>query len=68
MISFRAGSRFSIYICIRIVSDNIVEPDEQFRATFELPGGYRNLKKGEPEKAVITIEDDDAGWTLSLCV
>ena len=66
-ISFKAGSRFSMNICIQIVLDFTPEDDEQFRVTFELPGGYRNLKKGEPEEAVITIKDDDAGWTQSVC-
>ena len=68
MATFKAGVRFSIYICIRIVFDFTLELDEQFGVTFELPRGYRNLNKGQPEFAVITIEDDDTGWTQSVCV
>ena len=57
MVTFPAGSRFSSYASIPIANDRVEEGDEQFRATFELPGGYRNLNKGDPEEAVITIED-----------
>ena len=52
-----AGSRFSTNASIPIIPDNVTERDEQFRATYELPGGYRNLDKGDPEEAVITIKD-----------
>ena len=57
VVTFEAGSRFSTYASIPIIPDRVKECDEQFRATFELPGGYRNLNKGDPEEAVITIED-----------
>ena len=57
MVTFPAGSRFSSYANILIANDRVPEGDEQFNATFELPGGYRNLNKGDPEEAVITIED-----------
>ena len=57
MVTFPAGSRFSSYASIPIANDSVREDNEQFRATFELPGGYRNLNKGDPEEAVITIED-----------
>ena len=57
VVTFEAGSRLSTYASIPIIPDRVKERDEQFRATFELPGGYRNLNKGDPEEAVITIED-----------
>ena len=57
MVTFSAGSRFSSYASIPIANDSVPEDDEQFKTTFELPGGYRNLNKGDPEEAVITIED-----------
>ena len=57
MVTFPAGSRFSTYASIPIAPNEPDEVDEPFRATFELPGGYRNLNKGEPEEAVITIKD-----------
>ena len=57
MVTFVAGSRFSTYASIPIIPDDVTDVDEQFKAKFELPGGYRNLNKGEPEEAVITIED-----------
>ena len=46
---------------IPIDPDDDVEGDEQFKATFELPGGYRDLTKGDPEEAVITIKDAVTG-------
>ena len=58
MVTFPAGSRFSSYASIPITNDRVPdEGDEHFKATFEIPGGYRNLNKGEPEEANITIED-----------
>ena len=57
MVTFKAGSRFSTNASIPIILDSENENAEQFRATFELPDGYRNLNKGEPEEAVITIEN-----------
>ena len=57
VVTFEARSRFSTYASIPIIPDSVKECDEQFKATFELPGGYRNLNKGDPEEAVITIED-----------
>ena len=58
VVTFEAGSRFSTNASIPIISDSIPnEGDEQFKATFELPGGYRNLNKGDPDEADITIED-----------
>ena len=57
VVTFKAGSRFSTYASIPIIPDGVKERDEQFKAKFELPGGYRNLNKGDPEEANITIED-----------
>ena len=57
MVIFPAGSRLSSYANIPIANDRVPEDDEHFKATFEIPGGYRNLNKGDPEEAVITIED-----------
>ena len=57
VVTFKAGSRFSTYASIQNISDSVKECDERFRATFELPGGYRNLNKDNPEEAVITIRD-----------
>ena len=68
MVTFEAGSRFSTNASIPIISDSENENDEQFRAKFELPSGYRNLNKGDPEEAVITIEDVVTGWAQSVCL
>ena len=68
VVTFEAGSRFSTNASIPIIPDSVPEGDEQFRATFELPGGYRDLTKGDPEEAVITIENVITGWTQSVCV
>ena len=57
VITFKAGERFSTYASIPIAPDDEDEGDKQFKAIFELPGGYRNLNKGDPEEAVITIKD-----------
>ena len=57
VVTFENGSRFSTNASIPIIPDGVKERDEQFNATFELPGGYRNLRKGDPEEAVITIRD-----------
>ena len=67
VVTFKAGFRFSTYASIPIIPDRVKESDEQFRATFELPGGYRNLNEGDPEEANITIEDV-TGLTQSVCV
>ena len=67
VVTFEAGSRFSTNASIPIISDSD-PPDkdnEQFNATFELPGGYRNLRKGDPEEAVITIKKVVTGQTQS---
>ena len=66
VVTFAAGSRSSTYASIPIIPDRVKECDEQFKATFELPGGYRNLNKGNPEEAVITIEDV-TGQTQCVC-
>ena len=56
-VTFKAGSRFSTYASIPIVpNDDPGEGVETFKATFDLPGGYRNLVKGDPEEAEISIE------------
>ena len=68
MVTFEAGSRFSTNASIPIIPDSVPEGDEEFNATFELPGGYRNLNKGDPEEAVITIENVITGWVQSVCV
>ena len=57
VVTFENGSSFCTCASIPIIPDRVKEDDEQFRATFELPGGYRNLNKGDPEEAVITIKD-----------
>ena len=58
MVTFPAGSRFSSYASILIANDRVpFEDDEQFKATFEIPEECRNVNKGDPEEAVITIED-----------
>ena len=66
VVTFKNGSRFSTNVSIPIIPDDVTDVDEQFKATFELPGGYRNLNKGDPEEAVITIEDV-TGWTQCVC-
>ena len=57
MVTFEAGSNFSTYASIPIVLDNNPELDETFKATFELPDGYRNLNRTDPMDVEITIED-----------
>jgi uncharacterized protein with FMN-binding domain len=57
-VTFKAGSRFSTYASIPIApDDDSCEGDEKFKSTFEVPDGYRNLVKGDPEEAEITIQD-----------
>ena len=68
VVIFQAGSNFSTNASIPIIPDSENENAEQFKATFELPGGYRNLNKGDPEEAVITIENVITGWAQSVCV
>ena len=67
VVTFRTGFSLSSYASIPIVPDDDVEGNEQFKATFELPGGYRNLTKGEPKEVVITIKDAVTGLTKSVC-
>ena len=57
VVTFENGSRLSTYASIPIIPDNVEERDEQFKATFVQSGCYRNKIKGDPEEAVITIED-----------
>ena len=57
VVTFIPRFNLSTYASIPIAPDDIVEGDEQFKATFEVPDGYRNLNKGEPEEAIITIKD-----------
>ena len=63
VVIFKAGERFSSNASIPIASDDDDgendddKGDKEFKATFELPGGYRNLTKGDPKEAVITIKD-----------
>ena len=57
MVTFPAGSRFSSYASIPIAPTVPNEVAEQFKATFEIPEGCRNVNKGDPEEAIITIED-----------
>ena len=69
VVTFEAGSNFSSYASIPIALDNIHEPDERFKATFELPAGYRNLNRTNPKEVEIIIEDDDQGlYAIGRCV
>ena len=69
VVTFEAGSNFSSYASIPIASDNIHESDERFKATFELPDGYRNLNRTNPKEVEIIIEDDDQGlYAIGRCV
>ena len=69
MVTFEAGSNFSSYASIPIASDNIHESDERFKATFELPDGYRNLNRTDHMDVEIIIEDDDQGlYAIGRCV
>ena len=61
VVTFEEGSTFSSYASIPIALDNIQESDETFKATFELPDGYRNLKKTDPMDVEITIEGENQG-------
>ena len=69
VVTFEAGSKFSSYASILIASDDIPELDETFKATFELPDGYRNLNKTDPKDVEITIEDKNQGlYAIGRCV
>ena len=67
VVTFEAGSNFSNYASIPIALDNIQESDEIFKATFELPDGYRNLNKTDPVDVNITIEDENQGLYNIWC-
>ena len=67
VVTFEAGSNFSSYASIPIVLDNIQEFDEKFKATFELPDGYRNLNKSDPKDVETTIEDKGL-YDIDRCV
>ena len=58
VVTFEAGSHFSSYASIPIALDNNPELDETFKATFQLPDGYRNLNRTDPMDVEITIEDE----------
>ena len=69
VVTFEAGSKFSSYASIPIASDNIQELDETFRATFELPDGYKKMEKADPRDVEITIEDKNQGlYIIGRCV
>ena len=57
MVTFAAGQTVSSPVSISIKGDQIREPSEQFRATYELPSGFKNLQKGNPSEAIITIQE-----------
>ena len=57
MVTFAAGQTVSSPVSISIKDDQIREPSEQFRATYELPSGFKNLQKGNPSEAIITIQE-----------
>ena len=59
-VTFAAGQTVSTPVSIPIKDDQIFEPQEQFRATFELPSGFVNLQKGNQSKAVVTIQESES--------
>ena len=61
VVTFETGSNVSSYASIPIALDNIPEFNETFKATFELPDGYRSLIKTDPMDVEITIEDQNQG-------
>ena len=67
VVTFEAGSNFSSCASIPIAFDNILELNETFKATFELPDGYRNLNKTDPMDVEITIEDEGL-YDIDRCV
>ena len=68
VVTFEAGSRFSTYASIPIIPDGVKECDEQFRATFELPGGYRNLNKGDPEEESLLLKMSQVRHSVCVSV
>lgn len=56
VVTFSAENASS-YATIDIKKDTISDNSEQFRATFNLPPGYKNLQKGYPSEAVVTINE-----------
>ena len=64
MVTFEEGSNFSSYASVPIVLDNIPELNETFKATFELPDGYMNLKKTDPKDIEITIIEDEGSYDI----
>ena len=55
VVTFAAANNFSSFATINIKNDSILEEPEQFQATFELPPGYKNLRKGIPSNATVTV-------------
>ena len=65
VVTFEAGSNFSSYASIPIALDNISELNETFKATFELPDGYRNLNKTDPKDVEINIVENQGLCDIS---
>ena len=63
-VTFAAGQTVSTPVSIPIKDDQIFEPSEQLRATFELPSGFVNLQKGSPSEAVVTIQESESESTV----
>lgn len=59
-VTFAAGQTVSSPVSIPIKDDQIYEPSERFRVTYELPSGFKNLRKGSPSVAVVTIQESES--------
>ena len=64
VVTFAAANNFSSFATISIKNDRVFEEPEQFHATFELPPGYKNLSKGIPSQATVTIHESRSKCAL----
>lgn len=66
VVTFAAGQTVSTNASIPIKHDGPGDPNEQFRATFELPSGYSIVRKGTLSEAVITILEEVIGMLFCI--
>ena len=59
-VTFAPGQTVSSPVSIPIKDDQIFEPTEQLRATFELPLAFMNLQKGNQSEAVVIIQESES--------
>ena len=59
-VTFAARQPISTPVSIPIKDDQIFEPSEQLRATFELPLAFMHLQKGNQSEAVVIIQESES--------